>query len=536
MNNDAFAAAAADFIKLLAKDRPEHALAAARLLESLAGVIRTAMATPHAVAPPPPGSLAGAVAPAETPARSTPRVPAATPVVSSIITPPVGPKSLPVTTAYVPLKLGDTALQVAVAGTTAEIGQARLAAQTPAPVESGPISREDDLELIETRCRLKAESCLVHIDRRAASDTPAEEPLVAKVRALLAKAKALPDCFVWVFYPERSQPDDATLRRIAANYTNLASAVSLAAKSEEPGLRSHRFAALELLAEAQSALRVSLRDTWLYAADRDQECVFTYLNYSTKSENFFINRYMRLDDPADPQAHGGLAQSLVELSQLFEEESAHEKGVRKQLSKLKHHARMVLHNPDEPREDDWLKIEQALGSLLESRVGVNDQRLLEPLAPIRAFLPDDLSLPVTNQVLARAENANTGGGAPREYSADVARVRGALRGGAVVLVGGERRPDAEARIRDAFELDDVIWVSLGEHASSSPAEAPIRRADVKVVFVLVKLAGHQHIEDVSRYAREAGKPIVRVPAGYNPEQLAAQAIAQAFQQLGGHAA
>ncbi|MFA6046299.1 MAG: hypothetical protein WC718_15045 [Phycisphaerales bacterium] len=532
MSHDAFAAAAADFIKLLAKDRPEHALAAARLLESLAGVIRSSLATSE-----PAATSVQAVAPPTmtAPARITPepasRACVAPPVASAIVTPPQGPKSLPITTAYVPLKIGDTALQVAVAGTTAEIGQARLAAQAPAPVETPPASRYDDLELIETRCQIKAESCLVHIARRAASDTPEEEEQVAKVRVLLQRAKALPDCFLWVFFPERPQPNDATLNRIAANYANLAKAARIAAKSEELGQRALRLAALELLAEAQSALRVSLRDSWLYNADHDQNCVFTYLNHSTKSEGYFIEHYMRLDDPADPEAHDALTTALTELEQLFEEQSAHEKGVRKLLSKLKHHARMVQNNPDEPRHDDWQKIEQALGGLLEAHVNAADPRLSETLDPIRTVVPEDLALPVTQRVLSLADGRSTSAPMPREYSADVLRVRGALRGSAVVLVGGERRPDAEARIRDAFELREVVWVSLSEHASSSPAQAPIHRADVKLVFVLVKLAGHQHVEDVSRYARDARKPVVRVPAGYNPEQLAAQALAQAIQQL-----
>ena len=436
------------------------------------------------------------------------------------------------TTAYVPLKIGDTALQVAVAGTTAEIGQARLAAQAPA--ESAPVIRDDSLELIETRCQIKAESCRVHVARRAAIGTPEEEEHVAKVRSLLQRAKALPDCFLWVFFQERSQPDDATLHRIAANYENLAKSVRIAAKSEALGQRALRLAALELLAEAQSALRMSLRDSWLYNADHDQNCAFTYLNHSTKSEEYFIEHYMRLDDPADPNAHDALAAALAELDHRFDKQSAHEKGVRKLLGKLKHHARMVKNDPDEPRHDDWQKIEQTLAGLLEAHVNAADQRLSDILDPIRAFIPEDLELPVARRVLSHADDRS--GSAPREYSADVLRVRAAIRGCAVVLVGGERRPDAEARIRDAFDLREVVWVSLGEHASSSPAQAPIHRADVKLVFVLVKLAGHQHVEDVSRFARDARKPVVRVPAGYNPEQLAAQALAQAIQQLEGDAA
>lgn len=549
MSTDNFAAAAADFIKLLSNQRPELALATARLLESVAGIIRESIATHDSQPLDAPGA-AQTLVPLSSPALAdvampTPAAPATsapaivgppsvvgpTPVVASILAPTPGPKTLPVTTAFVPLKLGDTSLQIAVAGTTAEIGQARQAAQTPAHPEPAPAPRYDDIALVETRCEIKAQSCLALIPRRAAAGTPDEDQYVPPVRALLAKAKALPECFLWVFFPDRAQPDDATLHRIAANYQNLAKAARLAARSEELGQRPLRLGAVELLAEAQSALRVSLRDTWLYNSDRDQDAAFTYLNQATKREEIFIERYMRLDDPADPLDHQNLASRLDDLAHRFENEAAHEKDVRKFLSKLKHHARIIANNPDESREEDWLKIESAAASLVQSHLQISDPRLLDTLGPIRDQLPELASLPNVRQVLSRDAARETPDAAPREYSADVVRVRNHLRGGAVVLVGGERRPEAENRIREAFELRDVVWVSLGEHASSAPAQAPILRPEVRLVFILIKLAGHQHVEDVARFAREAGKPLVRVPAGYNPEQLAAQALTQVAHQL-----
>lgn len=529
MEGDRFVRAAQRFAALLAQERPALAEAAADMLDAMAALLRPSAASPPTdaptpatespITPPPTLGFSGAFAP--TPARiAGPRL-------------ATGQPTLPITSALVPLRIGDASLHVAVSGTTAEIGQARQAAAADAGPEPLSAPRNDEPDMIRARCELKAASCEAFISRRAASGTPDEEHHVSIVRDTLQKAKAMPECFLWVFYPDRDQPDDATLRRIAANYRNLARAVSLAKMSEELGQRPLRQAALELLAQAQSALRVSLRDTWLYHSDHDQDAAFVYLNHATKRESFFIDRHMKLEDPADPLDFESLHSRLLETHSRFELAQEYDKETRRLLSKIKHHARMVTGNPDEVRGGDWEKIEQAAASLVGERLSASDPRLTDLLRPLREFVPRGIDLPTVVTILDRASTPEPADEPARAYSADVSRVRNALKGAAIAIVGGERRPEAETRIKEAFELSEVVWISLGEHASSAPAEAPIHRPEVRAVFVLIKLAGHQHVDDVCRFARQAGKPVVRVPAGYNPEQLAAQALEQAASWLDG---
>jgi hypothetical protein len=66
--------------------------------------------------------------------------------------------------------------------------------------------------------------------------------------------------------------------------------------------------------------------------------------------------------------------------------------------------------------------------------------------------------------------------------------------------------------------------------------APILRAETSLVMVLVKLAGHLHMEEAARYARMAGKPCIYLRAGYNPEQVAEAVLQQASAQLSRDAA
>ena len=57
--------------------------------------------------------------------------------------------------------------------------------------------------------------------------------------------------------------------------------------------------ALDLLAEAQSALRVAI-DRIDGPKDQDQFRVYDWLRGVAAREQIFIRRHMRLDDPADP--------------------------------------------------------------------------------------------------------------------------------------------------------------------------------------------------------------------------------------------
>jgi hypothetical protein len=115
----------------------------------------------------------------------------------------------------------------------------------------------------------------------------------------------------------------------------------------------------------------------------------------------------------------------------------------------------------------------------------------------------------------------------RGSSERVAEVRGMLAGRRVVVIGGEARPEAVARIEEAFALAACDWVRLNEHGSGRAMAAPIAQPDTALVLVLIKLTGHLHADEAREYARAAGKPLVVLKAGYNPEQIAQAVLEQA---------
>lgn len=449
----------------------------------------------------------------------------------------------------VPLKIGDAVITLPVAGTTEEIGRARAAADEggidPSLEETWwDRARDVDLSLIEARSRLKARSCELYVERSAAADLPESgargQALYEEIGAVLRQAKLMKDCFLWVLYREREQPPNEVVLRIAGCYRALAESAAVMRRIDEAGERagdSSAAAAMQLLAEADSALRVALEATWLTAPDKDQDETHLWLKRETSARRIFIARHMTISDPGDPERAQGIVEEARALGAEVARRLAASKGVESALTKLKYHAVKALADKEAYQFD---KIAEVLESLSSMGVRPTDRRVVELFsagliaeAPA-AFLE---RAEVREAVAAASKRRNAADTVEedepraRVWSARVGGARALLEGRAVVMVGGEPRNEAIERLRSAFGLSRVDWVHLTEHGSSDALRGPIMRADCAAVLVLIKLTGHLHADEAQRYARAAGKPCVYLPAGYNPEQVAEALLQQAGERL-----
>lgn len=433
----------------------------------------------------------------------------------------------------VTLKVGDMAVKVPVSGTEHEIHRAKASAEAEpaAPALVHPsITRGGgvDLKLIENRCRLKAESCRLYIEHRVV-------PQKLAVDEMIAQAKKMPNCFLWVFWRERAQPDDDVLRLIADCYDALAAAAGLVAFciDESNGATGDDLEqAMQLFAEANSAMRIALEQTWLTAPDGDQDDAHQWLARETAMRRIYLERYMRLDDPADPAAAPSIVERAKQQRTRIEQRASARKQVDQLFKQIRYHARRVMDAAaGEAETHDWRKIAQAIDGLMAQGVKPNDRRITDALEPIRsrtwpaeaersAAVDAAWAATAARQAANEASTETNEPTDTRSWSDQVLAVRQVLRGTSCVVIGGEPRPDAIERIRDAFELADVQWVRLSEHGSGEAMRAPIERPGTSVVLVLVKLAGHLHVEEARQYAQRAGKPCVLLTAGYNPEQIA----------------
>lgn len=458
-------------------------------------------------------------------------------------------------TADLALNVGGTSVRVPVRDTAREIARAHAALDTET-VSVSEESRFDepsieqdeiDLGLLEIRCRLKAESCRLYIDRRAAEGDPLSEPqAVERLNDMIAEAKALPNCFLWVFWRQSPQPEDAMLKTIARCYDAMVHAVGLARQLDRLGTRAKDGdvqEALQLCAEANSALRVALERTWLTSADVDQDEFHRWIRRETSARAVYVSRFIRLDDPADPNAAEDLCRRLGTLYDNVERVADRLKQITEGFKKIEYHVGLLNAGYDAVFDDHHCrKIAQTIEMLADLGVPYSDRgfRRLIDERTAESLPPHHDSSPAVQRVLESVREWRAGLAevepsiertAIEPWSDQVREVRSLLAGGGMVMIGGEPRNDATSRIKDAFGLAEVTWVRLTTHGSGQPMHAPIGRPRTRLVVVLVKLAGHHHAEAAAACAKAAAKPLVMLKAGYNPEQIADAVLRQASEQL-----
>jgi hypothetical protein len=453
---------------------------------------------------------------------------------------------------FVPLKIGDTAIQIRVEGNTTELGRARLAAQAAEEAEEAeeatPEPRDLDLNLIIARSRLKAQGCRLLIERRL-SDAAGEAAITERVAGQLKLGKTLRECFLWMWWRERPAPANEIVERIGMCYE----AHALATATVEHAIRlAEKFPragdllepAFQAMATANSALRVALKDTWLTSPDRDQDDGHLWLRNESWSRQVFVARHMRLDDPASPDMMPGVIEEVTRIAKELTTIEGASKVVEVEINKIRYHARLLRARDRSEWEEHTAKIGAALERYAAAGNALDDQRVLDILGKDGAERALEggatgalqrVATSIVSGVPLERESGEAAAMPAREWSERVKEARTLLEGTAMVVVGGERRRDAEERLIDAFGLSRVEWISITEHASGAVLHAPIARTDVSAVVVLIKLAGHLHVDEATAHADAYGKALVRLKAGYNPEQVAEAVLTQAAEKLRGNA-
>ena len=110
-------------------------------------------------------------------------------------------------------------------------------------------------------------------------------------------------------------------------------------------------------------------------------------------------------------------------------------------------------------------------------------------------------------------------------TAEVQAVRKFLKGTSLVIIGGDCRDHAQQAIKEAFALEEVVWLESQEHQSTERFKPYIDPSNVKVVLLMIRWSSHSY-GDLKRFCDRHGKLFVRLPGGYSPNQVASQIMAQ----------
>lgn len=412
------------------------------------------------------------------------------------------------------------------------------------PVEREPLShlvpRETDFTVIESRCRLKAEGARWAATRRRMLAEGADfyTEIDPVDRNIIEKAKKLPDCFLWMCHPSGPSPANLSLyEELAACFDTLADAVSLIKQilDESKNGRREFEKALDLLAEAQSAVRIAVFNVG-WNTDTDQNDVFCWLKDTANKQQIFIHRFMRQDDPADPSQVLELAERIEAMDESVQEARRRARQQKKLLGKVKHKTSLIAGDPDNSYEH-WRILVATVDELVSDGLPPSNLELRESLLPVIDNIPDLSEIPQGFQLVLREIDRFMAACSPPESptvtppTQEVLKITELLKGQAVVLIGGLRRPGAARALKEAFGLSELLWIETHEHESIDRFESYVARSDVAVVLLAIRWSSHAFGE-VGDFCDKYGKPLVRLPRGYNPNQVAAQILSQCSDRLG----
>jgi hypothetical protein len=343
---------------------------------------------------------------------------------------------------------------------------------------------DSELPMIESRCRLKAEAARWAAERRRLSNEGKDfrTEIEPRDRDLIAQAKQLPDCFLWMSHPTAPNPNDIGQWHILAGcFDVLADAVALIRKIlDEPDEPHDLFGqAVDLLAEAQSSLRIIVARMEGPPTDHDQARVFGWLKSVAMNRQIFIRRYMRLDDPADPVRWIDLRNRIANFQVQSEDGRKKVTQRKKALNRLKHKLSQISATPAEERLPHWTSIAGDVDELVASGLPPSNLELRDLLAAHVEELPEMASMPKGFQLTMREIDKYLASSPDKaaESEADttspqIAEVADMLAGKAVIIIGGDRRPFAAEALERAFLLSELIWIDTRAHESTSGFEPP----------------------------------------------------------------
>jgi hypothetical protein len=404
-----------------------------------------------------------------------------------------------------------------------------------APTSASPRKRRyDELAELEARCRWKGEAARWAIERllrgrEGSGHCEPDEPIPSHIAEWADKFR---DCYYWATASKSSQQGDFSLLEDAAGcFESLAEGLASVRTAFERNQGVKVFERmLPLVAEAQSALRIALKR--LSAPDAPEQLeVFEWVKATAARHRVYLKRFMRADDAADPSNWSNLlarVEAAATSGQLTRQQTS-------ELERIKEHAKRI--EAGEGSEQEWQAIIGIVEQLVADGIPPSNPEIRNVLLSVIDDLPERQDLPDAfgrvlreiDRYLARRPSP-TKEAVTHAMTPEAVEARRLLHGRSVMLIGGVRRRETQESLRRALGLSELIWIETKEHQSIDSFEPLIARADVAVVLLAIRWSSHA-FGDVRHFCDRHGKPLVRLPGGYSPNQVAAQLVAQCSEKL-----
>jgi hypothetical protein len=411
----------------------------------------------------------------------------------------------------------------------------RRSSRPATPAQNQPKANHEDLVQLETRCRRKCDAASWAAERlRRAREGNVFQVENAPTDPMTVEwADRLTDSFYWLqSSPDSSPADISLLDNVGGCFEAVAEALTLVRTTleEHPGNQKVLERPLLLVAEAQSALRGAVQRLGA-TTDSDQLEVFEWLKVIAARHHVYIKRFMRAEELADPAG-------WYELLGRIESAAATSKQYRlppSQVDRIRERLERVQGNKN--CDENWLPLINVVDEIVAEGVPPSNREIRELLLPLIDDLPAREDFPNGFRLVLReidrflaARSAPLRSTVAHEPSAEVKQAARLLDGKSIVLIGGNRRREAQESMRRALGLKDLVWIETKEHQAVDAFEPLIERADVALVLLAIRWSSHA-FGDVKQICDRHGKLLVRLPGGYNPNQVAAQILSQTSAQL-----
>jgi hypothetical protein len=163
-----------------------------------------------------------------------------------------------------------------------------------------------DVQRVIDRARLKSQVCQFILNPEAPDELEDE---------YVERARKLPHCWLWMLHTDDDVPDEL-IENLGLVYESLARSLEVARKHllEKSASPEDATTVYTHVAEAQSALWAGLGRAGV-SRDQDQIDTFVWLRERTRIERVYIERFMRREDPADPNDAKDLRQRIETLDE-----------------------------------------------------------------------------------------------------------------------------------------------------------------------------------------------------------------------------
>lgn len=426
------------------------------------------------------------------------------------------------------------------------------------------------LATVVTRARWKAAACRLSLDKRARAMDGGEEPagdgaaIEQREGSLRERIATLPDTSSWMLdlpFGRRLSDDDALLvdddqaarlAQVADCYDALATGAEIAVQLDESGAfrRSPSPAFLYLLAEAQSALLQSLADAPT-RSDSDQRDVFLWLKEQTTRYRIYVDRYMRLDDPADASGSADLVERMRRAAREILDKAKARRERSQLLSKVRYHVGKLEHQLLESEVESLrLAIEEWAGKGND----LADRGLGETLAPLRELVaeggePADVIASLGSilaGVSSRGARRSEGEGvsaAPRKSSSDAARAEqtleemsALLESRNVALLAGSDAEIDEAALEQRLGASGFTVVRIdvdGDPSARASVLKDLLDGDTELFLLGVRFVPEEY-QRFKVTCLEREKQFVRLPGALDARAIAHQISRQVGWRLRAH--